>query len=194
LAVTLISIAAFAVLLHWLAFHFHLLPLPMTRTAIFLIPLCTLAAGASAAPPSSLSRALTGGLCCLACYFLFCLRLTYFEEYKDGADNKEVYEVLAKLNHANGSTETAMDPLFVAPMNFYRVVSGKETFPEFTYVPLNALPVGKSIYVLHGPYSRDFIDRENLTVVYRGRISEVVVAVQDSNVMIPSFHTGLGWK
>lgn len=184
LALWLAGIAALSVLLHWIAFRLNFFPLPMTRTAIFLIPLCTLTAAVIGASPARslasqwLGRGLMGVLICLACYFLLCLRWSYFMEYKDDAETKEVYAVLARLNHAYRVSDTAMDGLYVAPMNFYRVLSKKETFPEFAYVSLQDFPAGKSIYVLHRGYFREFIQRERLTVVYRGKLSEVVVAVR----------------
>ena len=70
------GIAGFAVLLHWLAFHLFQLPLPMTRTGIFLLPLCTLMVGAIAAEAGSwLRRGTTAALLCLAFYFVLCLRV-----------------------------------------------------------------------------------------------------------------------
>lgn len=178
------GIAMLSVLLQWIAFRLGVFPLPMTRTAIFLIPLCTLtAAVAGAATARSqvsewLARGINAVFICLACCFLLCLRWSYFMEYKDDADTKEVYTVLARLNHAYGVADTAMDGLYVAPMNFYRVLSKQETFPEFAYVSLQDFPTDKSIYVLHGAYFREFIKKEHLAIVYRGKLSEVVVAVK----------------
>jgi len=183
-AAGLAGITVLCVLMHWVAFRIHIFPLPMTRTAIFLIPLCTLTAGVIAASAGRsvlsqwLGRGITGVLISVACYFLLCLRLSYFKDYLDDADTKEVYAVLARLNHTYGVTDTAMDGLYVAPMNFYRVLSKKETFPEFAYVPSQDFPVGKSIYVLHGSYYAEFIKKERLAIVYRGKSTEVVVAVR----------------
>ncbi|HVO97983.1 MAG TPA: hypothetical protein VMT15_07940 [Bryobacteraceae bacterium] len=184
----LTAIVALTVTLHWLAYKMDKLPLPMTHTGTFFIPLCTLALGAVAAAPARLAitRWLNQGIVALflmvACYYLLCLRHTYFQEYADDADTKEVYGVLAKLNHTYGVTDTAMDGLFVAPLSFYRVISRKETFPEFLYVPLDTFPTGKSIYVLHGGYFRDFIKAQKLAIVYHGSRSEVVVAVKPTLV------------
>jgi hypothetical protein len=183
-AATLAGIIGLCVLLHWIAFRLDMFPLPMTRTGIFLIPLCTLVVAVIAAGPAgsivsdALRRSITALFLGVACYFLLCLRLTYFQEYRDDADTKEVYSVLARINHAYGVTDTAMDGLYVAPLNFYRVLSKKESFPEFPYMSLENFPTGKSIYVLHAGYFREFIKKERLAIVYRGRISEVVVAVR----------------
>jgi hypothetical protein len=169
--------------MHWLAFRFDNVPLPLGRTGIFLIPLCTLVAGVIAAAPARsvlsqwLRRGLTGVLICLAFYFLLCLRLTYFKEYQWDADVKDVYSVLARLNHLYGVTDVTTNGFYAGPLNFYRVLSKKETFSEFT--PLAGDPaVGNSIYVLPGLYYRVFIEKANLMVVYRGKSTDVVVAVK----------------
>ncbi len=98
-------------------------------------------------------------------------------EYRNGADAKQVYAVLARLNRDYGVTDTAIDGVYVAPLNFYRRLSKKETFPEFQYVSSRNFPVGKSIYVLDESYYRPFIVKERLAVIYRGELSGVVVAV-----------------
>ena len=182
-ALALAGMVALCVFLHWIAYRMGKLPLPLTRTGLFFLPVCTLLAGVIAAAPArgEISRWLRNGLNAvfigLACYFLLCLRSTYFREYQDGAETKAVYDVLTKINHSYGVTDTAMDGLYVAPLNFYRVLSKKETFPEFLYVSESALPPGKSIYVLHRDYYREFIKSQQLVVVYRGKLSQVVVAV-----------------
>ena len=120
---------------------------------------------------------MTGVFICLACYFVLCLRLTYFKEYEYDADVKDVYSVLARLNHNYGVTDVAASGVYANPLNFYRVASRKETFPEFKAVA-GAFPTGKSIYVMHGPFERAFIEKERLVIVYRGKSKEVVVAVR----------------
>jgi hypothetical protein len=167
----------------WLAFRVVKLPLPLSRTGIFLIPLCTLISGVIAAAPARsvvsrrLRQSLTGVLICLACYFLLCLRWSYFKEYEDGADTKAVYSVLAQLNRAYGVSDVAMDSMYVSSLNFYRVVSKRETFREFLDSGED-LPKDKSVYVLLGRYRQSFIVQEKLAIIYRGKSTEVVVAVK----------------
>jgi len=188
LAATLGGIVTVAVLMHWLAFRLDNLALPMSRTGIFLLPLCTLFVGAVAAEPaeSVVSRSLRGGMTavfmCLACYFVLCLRAEYFKEYEYDRDVKDVYSVLARLNHAYGVTDVAPTGVYASPLNFYRVASGRETFPEFKAVA-GAFPVGRAIYVMHGPFERPFIEREGLAIIYRGKSGEVVVAVPPGGVI-----------
>jgi hypothetical protein len=187
-AAALGGIVTLAVLMHWLAFRLDNLALPMSRTGIFLLPLCTLFAGAVAAEPaqSVVSRWLRGGMTavfmCLACYFVLCLRAEYFKEYEYDRDVKDVYSVLARLNHSYGVTDVAATGVYASPLNFYRVASGRETFPEFKAVA-GAFPVGRAIYVMHGPFERPFIEREGLVVIYRGKAGEVVVAVPPGGVV-----------
>ncbi len=179
-AAALAGIVTLAVLLHWLAFRFDNLALPMSRTGIFLLPLGTLLAGAIAAGPMGsrwLQRGMTAVFVCLACYFVLCLRLGYFKEYEYDRDVKDVYSVLARLNHSYGVTDVAATGVYASPLNFYRVASGRETFPEFKAVA-GAFPVGREIYVMHGPFERPFIERERLAIIYRGKSGEVVVAVR----------------
>ncbi len=182
-AVGIAGIVALAVGLHWVAFRFDGLALPMSRTGIFLLPLCTLLIGAIAAGESRwLRRGIAGVLMCLACYFVVCLRLEYFKEYEYDRDVKDVYAVLARLNHTYGVTDVAATGVYANPLNFYRVASGKETFSEFKAVA-GAFPVGREIYVMHGPFERSFIERERLAIIYRGKSGEVVVAVRPGGVI-----------
>lgn len=190
-ATALAGIAALSVTISWLAFHFDGLPLPLGRTGIYLVPLCTLIAGAIAAAPSRsavsrwLSRSLTAIFICLAVYFVLCLRLNYFKEYDFDADIKEVYSVLAQLNRTYGVADTNVTGLYASALNYYRVLSGRESFPKFE-LEVPELSPGRSIYVVDGRYWRGFIDQEKLAIVYRGKFSDVVVAVKPGGPIPPS--------
>jgi len=186
----LLGITALTVGISWLAFRYYALPLPVGRTGIYLVPLVTLLAGLIAAIPAErlisrwLRRGIATVLICLACYFLLCLRLSYFREYKWDADVKDVYSVMARLNHTYGVKDAQVTGLYVSALNYYRDLSKQETFPEFT-LDVPELSSGRSIYVLDGVWKQDFINQEKLVVVYRGKFSEVVVAVKP-NGAIPS--------
>jgi hypothetical protein len=182
-AAALAAIVALSVLLHWLAFRFESLLLPVGRTGLFLVPLSTLLAGTIAAAPARtvvsrwLRIGITAVFCCLACYFVLCLRLSYFREYQWDADAKTVYSVLARYNHAYGIKDVGMAGLFFPALNYYRISSKKETLSEFileSAIP----PPGKSIYVLSESVNHDFIEKEKLAIVYRGHFTDVVVAVR----------------
>jgi hypothetical protein len=181
-AAALAGIATFALGIHWLAFEFAGLPLPLARTGVYLVPLFTLIAGVIAGGPARsvisrwLRRGTVAAFCCLACYFVLCLRLTYFQEWQWDADAKDVYAVLARYNHTYGITDVGTSWYYTSTLNYYRAESKKENFAEFFWtVPPTE---GKSIYVLNGAADREFLDKEKLVVVYRGKSSDVVIAAR----------------
>ncbi len=178
----IIGILMAAIAAHYLAFRAGGLPLPLSRTAIYFLPLCTLLLATIAAAPaaSRVSRRagqlLAAGLLCLAAHYLLCLRYTYFKEYDQDAEVKEVYRVVEQLNQRYGVREFTSDGAYTSPLNFYRAIAKVKNFPELPGYP-GMVPPGKAVYILHGSYHRDFIDEHKLAVVYRGRISQVVVAL-----------------
>ena len=103
--------------------------------------------------------------------------MSYFREYQFDADAQEIYSILAGYNHRYGVTQVGMSGLCFASMNYYRLMSGKETFAEFTLEKPDP-PLDRSVYVLNGIDQREFIAREKLAVVYRGRLSDMVIAVR----------------
>jgi hypothetical protein len=190
-AATLAAVAALSLTISWLAFHFYGLPLPLGRTGIYLVPLCTLLGGVVAAAPARsvasrwLGRSLTAVFTCVALYFVLCLRLSYFREYEWNADVKDVYSVMARLNHTYGVSDVAVTGLYASALNFYRVSSQRETFAKFE-LETPELSAGRSIYVMDGVFWRKFIDREKLAIVYRGKFSDVVVAVRPDGPIPPA--------
>jgi hypothetical protein len=183
LTAALASIVLLSVLMSWFAFRVNHLPLPLGRTGIYLVPLVTLVAAAIALAPARtalsnwIRRGISAVFICLACYFLLCLRLTYFKEYEFDADIKDVYSVLAQLNHTYGVSDVGVNGLYVSPLNFYRLLSKRESFPEFIAVA-RELPGDQAVYVLHGPWEQEFMEKKKLGIIYRGKITDVVVAVK----------------
>jgi hypothetical protein len=55
--------------------------------------------------------------------------------------------------------------------------SGKETFPVFQFEGMDP-PSGRSLYVINAVTQRALIDEQKLVIVYRGKFSDVVVAVK----------------
>jgi len=86
----LASIAALALAGHLAAHVFFGVLLPLGRTGLFLAPLGALAPApiVEAAPGLSGERAWPR-LALAALYFLGCLRLTYFKEWRYGADDED---------------------------------------------------------------------------------------------------------
>ena len=92
--------------------------------------------------------------------------------------------MLARLNHKYKVTDVEAMGLYASSLNFYRVLSKKETFSEL--VPTShPPPAGKSIYVLHEPYEHEFIEKQELVVIYRGNSTDVVVAVRPDGPIPP---------
>ena len=189
LASALTAILALAIFTHWVGFRLFGLLLPLGRTAIYLVPFSTLIAGIIAAVPARsgaglwLHRALVAAFFTLACYFLLCLRLTYFEEWKWDAEVKDVYPLLARYNHQDGVTDMGCSWYYTSTLNFYRAASGRETIDE---MKSGADPIpGKPVYVLHSVMDRKFIDREGLAIVYRGASTDIVVAVRPEASLRP---------
>jgi hypothetical protein len=178
----LLATIATSLLAHWLAFRlFHVL-LPKDRTALFFVPLCMLPIGIAAAfpihPPAAkhARRALTIMLFAVSFYFLGCLRLSYFKEWQWDADVQKVYGVLAYYNRTYGIRDYVSDWKYGSALNFYRVLSGRETIAEIRS-PLR-IPVDAGVYALDWGAEEDFIKQQGLRVVYRGDTTDVVVAIR----------------
>ena len=182
LAVVLAGAAALATVLHWVAFHTFGLLMPLDRTALFYVPLCTLAAAVMVTIPieSRMGRAsyyaFLAVLSLFALHFLYSMRLTYFAEFRYDADLKKVYTALAGYNHEYCVDRVESDWFFTSSLNFYRLVSGRESFSEFqrAYV----LTEDAQVYVLEANIDRKFIDAQKLTVVFHGDSTEAVIAVR----------------
>jgi hypothetical protein len=67
--------------------------------------------------------------------------------------------------------------LYRSSLNFYRALSKTDRFPLLPGYPAGPLPSDKPVYVLYEPSYRAFMDKRKLVVVYRGRMTDVVVAV-----------------
>jgi hypothetical protein len=175
-----------ALLLHWTAFRWFQLPLPRDRTALFFAPLAVLLLGAIAAMPARrrlYARLVRGGfttaLLLLSFYFITCLRLTYFKDWYWDRDVEAAYSVLAYYNHKFGVRDIAASWHYASSLNFYRVVSGHETINEFANLPPEPdYPTDREVYVLFYPFGEKFIDREKLKIVFRGRNSELTIAIR----------------
>jgi hypothetical protein len=182
LAMVLISALALAITAHWIAFRIFGLLLPYNRIALFYVPLFTLFVGAIAAIPVEFRMARVfdyAGISVfslIALHFVLSMRLTYFGEWKHDAEVRAVYAKLAPYNHDYCVTDVGSNWFYSSVLNFYRVLSGRESF-----VPFQAglpLATDKQVYVLHGKFDREFIDAQKLIVVYHGDSTDVVIALR----------------
>ncbi len=175
-----------ALLLHWAAFHLLGLLLPRHRTSIYIIPLGTLAVGSLYAIPAPKGlgglngrAALIGVFGVLASYYVLCLRANYFWEWRLCAETKDLYYVLAYYNRTFQVIDVPARPPLGDCLEFYRRASGRETLAEFKDPAiLDAFPHGKKAYALYEPQDHDLIALQGLKIVYRGRLSNAVIAVQ----------------
>jgi hypothetical protein len=177
-ATTPLAAVAAAFIMHWLMFHFARIPLPKDRTAIYAVFLNTLFLGGMAAVPISTRtgeisrRGLTILMVVLGSYFLLCVRMHYFKEWKWDADSDKVYSALASYNHECGLKDIAVNWRFARSLNFYRTVSGRETIPEF---PRSLdYPPGKRAYVVYEPEDRDFLANRSLKTVYQAPSGAII--------------------
>jgi hypothetical protein len=181
LGAVLAATLALTLSLHWLAFRFFGILLPKDRTAIYLVVLCTLFIGVVAALriPSRAGelsgRGMTVALSVLACYFMLCLRVSYFKEWKFDSDIDKVYSALAYYNHTCGITDVVTNWRYDSGLNFYAALSGRETFSDFYSGPQDGYALGKSAYVLYYPEDQRFIEEHGLKVVYRAPSEATVV-------------------
>ncbi len=182
------SLLAFLLLLlaaalagHWALHRWWHIPYPLDRTALYSVPLATFAAGAAAGLPavSRLSRAsrraTTAMLLVLACYFLCCLRLTYFKEWNFDSDSRAAYFTVAYYSRTYGVTDASVNWRYTAALAFYRDLYGarfREPRLEERY------DTSQRMFVLYDPDDREFIHANGLKVVYRGERSGVVVAIR----------------
>jgi hypothetical protein len=157
---------------HWLLFKLFHVPLPMERTAIWIVPLCVLSIGAAAEK----RRALTAMLYVMSFYFVLSLRLDYFREWSWDQDVNKIYPLLAWYNHTYGVREVGTNWRFVAALNFYRAQSGRESIEEFRAVA--HIPTDRPVYVLYWEQDEQLIQQLHLHVVYRSPNTQAVVAVR----------------
>jgi hypothetical protein len=171
LRILLVIIAA-SIATHLAAFKLLHVLLPKERTAIWIVPLITLAIGTVA----SGRRALTIALYALSFYFLLCLRLNYFREWFWDADVRQVYTVLARYNHEYGETRVRSNWMYGAALNYYRHASGAETLEEIASA-VQLVP-DRPIYVLNYLSDEEWLKQQGLRVVYHGPTTDVVIAVR----------------
>jgi hypothetical protein len=149
---------------------------------MYFAPLGTVIVGAVAAirvtslAGNVLRRALVIMFFVVGSYFLLCSRLSYFKEWKFDADAKSLYSVLAYYNHNYGVTTIGTSWMFSSSLTFYSVFSGRESFADF--MGESPYPADKQVYVLHYPEDDQFIKTNDLKIVYKGDLSDAVVAIR----------------
>lgn len=177
--------AILAIGMHRLLYRLFYIPMPMDRTALFLVPMCTLAIGVVAAFSLSSQvaewsrRALVAIFCVAAVYFLGCLRLSHFKQWPWNADVDRIYSIASYYNHHYGVRDIPTTWMCVSALNFYRERSGHETLLPFRN-EAEHFPPGKDVYIVFYPTEQDVIASNQLKVVYRGEVSGIAVAINPS--------------
>ena len=148
---------------------------PLDRTAIFIVPLATLAGGIIVAVPVRpgwLRRIVLGMPGIVAGCYLVCMRMTYFREWKWDLDIDRVYGVLTYYNHTCGVKQVSANWRYDAALNYYNAASRRETFAEIPST--REYPTGSGAYVLYGPEDGAFVAGHHLKVVYEGQAGALV--------------------
>jgi hypothetical protein len=174
-----------ALVVHGMAHSFFGLLLPRNRTAIYIVPLVTLALGALTSMPGRGRTAALGGLWALAGSFVLCLRLSYTQEWQYLADVKDMYwalEYLGKVHHVH---DIDSNWRYGASLDFYRRLYGGQDF-NVVWSTEGPFVRGKHAYVLFAPLEESYAEFNHLAIVYRGLDTGVVIAVDPS--VDPSFY------
>jgi hypothetical protein len=181
LGLALAATGLIALVGHWLQFRLAAIPLPLERTGIFFVPLAILLVGLGAALPATsrpaqvARRAAVAALGLSALYFVGCLRLSYFREWRFGAEGKAAFVALSRSPGPRPLRDVGADWRYSDALNFYRVCL---RHPEIGPVSRGApMAPGRSAYVLYLPEAREFIRKQGLRVIYRGPRTDVVVAI-----------------
>jgi hypothetical protein len=184
------SILTLALTLHWLQFRIFQIPLPRDRTSLFVVPLTLVSFGAlTAAMPATnwgrLLRVLGISTVYLAAfYFIGCLRLTYFKEWKYDADVRNAYLAIRAVNHDQGAHKFASSWMYVASLNFYRVYYHDEKIID-KFDSTQPYSAGADGYVLYDRDDHAFMHGRNLKQVYKGSHSDLVIAIQPTPAPSP---------
>jgi hypothetical protein len=175
--------AGLALLMHWIAFRTFGLLLPVNRTSVFFAPLITVMVGAAVSIPVGsrlagwIRRAAITMVCVMGSYFVLCLRLSYFHEWRYIAEARDAYFVAAYYNHTRCAQRVFATWYFDAALEFYRRLYTHERFTSFTE---QKDIVDPQLYVLNAAFDREMIDSKNLTEVYHGKMTDVGVYLAPS--------------
>ncbi|HTS50082.1 MAG TPA: hypothetical protein VMH05_19180 [Bryobacteraceae bacterium] len=185
-------ISAATLLFHWLAFKIVHIPLPKDRTGLFFLPLWTLALVGSLAYLTRLGivgiprRCAIVVLAITAFYFVGCLRLGYFKEWKFDSDTKTLYWIMADLHQRCGIEKFGIDWRYHLPLNFYRENYGTDSLKEFSGSTSGELPPDRDAYAIFFPTSQEFISHQKLQLLYHNDESDAAVAIRGCPAVVPS--------
>jgi len=181
-AATLVGIAAAGLAAHWAAYQWKGLLLPQDRTAIYLPPLLTAAAGTLLSIPglTLATRILRGiqvaAFVALAGFYLSCFRVDHFKEWIWDSETDRTYAILACLNHEYAVRDITSIWMYVSPLKVYQAGSrGREDIQSITDWR-DYRPTDTPVYVVNRAFDQNIIDEKKLTMIYEGP-SNVAIGV-----------------
>ena len=187
------AVVILTVLVHWLAFHYMGLLMPKDRTLIFFLPLCLMIVGIAAGFPrrdffTSLLRWATVAILIVgSIYFVGCIRLRYFLPWRYDADMEETYRQLVQIVGPGHLADVPSEFQCTSALNYYREYFHDNSFAPFAlydnpertvYTHYAGYPTDRSVYVLLFPEDESFAVQQHLKTVYRGAVSNDVIAVR----------------
>ena len=110
----------------------------------------------------------------MACYFLLCLRLTYFKEWYWDADVNKTYSILSCLNRTHQVTHVTSTWAYHGPLNFYQIV--KPTSIQTIDEQYDADTT--QVYVVDTLHSPEVLKTDNLRIFYRSPTTDLVLAAK----------------
>lgn len=177
-AALLAAILVVTVAAHWLAFRVGGLLLPLARTALYVVPLCTLLAGVALSLPARhdvFRRGLAACVVILAGYFLLCLRLHTFKEWYWDGEVQQAYRLTAHYARTHGVDRIFANWKYASGLEFYRRAS--RNYDLSTVISATKdYPVGMRLYVLDPRDDQEFIRAQRLQKLYEDELSDIVIA------------------
>jgi hypothetical protein len=178
-AAYLAGVIVATIAVHSIAFETVHLLLPKDRTALFFPPLLFLTLGAAVGRRRDIFQYCgTAVLILTGAYFLGCLRLSYFKEWRYNADTKQIYWTMDYVAHRQGISKWETEWRYVAALNFYRMTYNDDYMRKF--VAAWTPQTNQTAYVLYYPDSEKFIKQQGLKVIYHNFETNAAVAVSSA--------------
>lgn len=192
-------------LLHFTAFKVAGVLLPRDRTALYAVPLSVLLLGILISIQEPwLARLGMGVLGLHAIYFLGCLRLGYFQEWRFNSDTRAIYRKLEALAPVCQTRDAVIEWRYAGALNFYRSAFGESQYNEFQAAyRISQFPSDAKVYVLYGPDAGEFIRKLHLDMVYSNpeTLAEIAIRgcqdrqkVSQSTNFLQTMPQMLSWK
>jgi hypothetical protein len=179
LGIAAAAVFAATVAIHYTIFRLFDLPLPKDRTAIFFFPLFMIVAGVLAATPSAsrggqvLRTSFVASLALMAVYFLLCLRLSYFKEWRWDADVQKTYTMLTCLNRTQQVKHVSSTWSYLSALRFYQLAQ-----PTSLQEVADAYdPQHTQVYVIDSLHTPEALQGD-LKIFYRSPVTDLVLAAK----------------